>query len=71
MLVTRSGCITFLEWQTSAACTHKSLPQEVPCIAYTADGKLINLNPLIKLRGAYRVQDGFYINVCREITTGE
>lgn len=45
---------------------------QVPCYVFDTDGKKHDLNPLIKARDGYLVDDGddsidFYINICRSL----
>lgn len=51
----------------------QSLSVQVPCYAFDSDGKKHDLNPLIKVKDGYLVDDGddtidFYINICRSLS---
>jgi len=70
------ACDTYFEWYTTVAC--KSLPtntEEAMCYVYDADGHMRDLSPLIKTNSFYRVVTGddseMFINVCRDIPSGE
>lgn len=46
---------------------------QVPCYVFDSDGKKHDLNPLIKVKDGYLVDDGddnidFYINICRSLS---
>ncbi|KAG7509424.1 cation-independent mannose-6-phosphate receptor [Solea senegalensis] len=73
-----SQCVHYFEWRTYAACKKDKFKphKEVPCYAFDSDGKKHDLNPLIKIREGYLVDDGndsidFYINICRSINYPE
>ncbi|XP_019519312.1 PREDICTED: cation-independent mannose-6-phosphate receptor [Hipposideros armiger] len=72
--VTATDCVHYFEWRTTAACKKDIFKanKEVPCYAFDRDLKKHDLNPLIKIRGAYLVDDSdpdtsLFINVCRDI----
>ncbi|XP_060722164.1 cation-independent mannose-6-phosphate receptor [Tachysurus vachellii] len=72
--VTVSQCIHHFEWRTYAACKKEMFRplKEVPCYVFDSDGKKHDLNPLIKDKDGYLVDDSddsvdFYINVCRNL----
>ncbi|MED6263286.1 hypothetical protein CHARACLAT_003033 [Characodon lateralis] len=74
--VTLSQCVHYFEWKTYAACKKDKFKphKEVPCYVFDPDGKKHDLNPLIKVRDGYLVDDGdddsdFYINICRSLNT--
>ncbi|TDH00702.1 hypothetical protein EPR50_G00191090 [Perca flavescens] len=69
-----SQCVHYFEWRTFAACKKDKFkpPKEVPCYVFDSDGKKHDLNPLIKVKDGYLVDDGddtidFYINICRSL----
>ncbi|XP_014444729.1 cation-independent mannose-6-phosphate receptor [Tupaia chinensis] len=72
--VTATECVHYFEWKTAVACkkdTFKAI-KEVPCYAFDAALRKHDLNPLIKIGGAYLVDDSdpdtsLFINVCRDI----
>ncbi|GFN80696.1 cation-independent mannose-6-phosphate receptor-like protein, partial [Plakobranchus ocellatus] len=71
-------CITHFEWESYIFCQDMHTPdKEVPCAVINKEsGHMIDLSPLTKLTGAYLVdadethKSKFYINVCREISSG-
>ncbi|XP_059555884.1 cation-independent mannose-6-phosphate receptor isoform X3 [Myotis daubentonii] len=72
--VAAADCVHYFEWRTSAACKKDTFKakKEVPCYAFDGEFKKHDLNPLIKLSGAYLVDDSdpdmsLFINVCRDI----
>ncbi|XP_066228988.1 cation-independent mannose-6-phosphate receptor isoform X1 [Saccopteryx leptura] len=72
--VTATDCVHYFEWRTSAACKKDTFKanKEVPCYAFDREFKKHDLNPLIKMGGAYLVDDSdpdisLFINVCRDI----
>ncbi|XP_043930853.1 cation-independent mannose-6-phosphate receptor [Protopterus annectens] len=72
--VTESECVYYFEWRSFIACRKDTFKptMEVPCYAFDTSGKKHDLNPLIKISGAYLVDDSnsdvdLYINVCRTI----
>ncbi|KAM7135316.1 cation-independent mannose-6-phosphate receptor isoform 2-T2 [Molossus nigricans] len=72
--VTATGCVHYFEWRTTAACKKDTFKakKEVPCYAFDEEFKKHDLNPLIKITGAYLVDDSdpdtsLFINVCRDI----
>ncbi|XP_044616685.2 cation-independent mannose-6-phosphate receptor [Equus asinus] len=72
--VTATECVHYFEWRTSAACKKDIFKanKEVPCYAFDGELKKHDLNPLIKISGAYLVDDSdpnisLFINVCRDI----
>ncbi|MED6239771.1 hypothetical protein ATANTOWER_010968 [Ataeniobius toweri] len=74
--VALSQCVHYFEWKTYAACKKDKFKphKEVPCYVFDPDGKKHDLNPLIKVRDGYLVDDGdddsdFYINICRSLNT--
>jgi len=69
------ACDTYFEWYTTAACrSSQTHPEEAMCYLYDANGRLRDLNPLIKTNSSYRVVTGddseMFINVCRDIPSG-
>ncbi|XP_072218868.1 cation-independent mannose-6-phosphate receptor isoform X2 [Leuresthes tenuis] len=71
-----SQCVHYFEWKTYAACKKDKFKphKEVPCYAFDSDGKKHDLNPLIKVKDGYLVDDGddtidFYINICRSLNS--
>ncbi|KAF1376907.1 hypothetical protein PFLUV_G00216350 [Perca fluviatilis] len=73
--VTVSQCVHYFEWRTFTACKKDKFkpPKEVPCYVFDSDGKKHDLNPLIKVKDGYLVDDGddtidFYINICRSLS---
>ncbi|KAM3602400.1 uncharacterized protein V6R79_003255 [Siganus canaliculatus] len=69
-----SQCVHYFEWRTYAACKKDKFKphREVPCYVFDSDGKKHDLNPLIKVKDGYLVDDGndavdFYINICRSL----
>lgn len=76
--VTVSECVHYFEWRTYVACKKDTFkPQkEVPCYVFDSDGKKHDLNPLIKIKDGYLVDDSdndidFYINICRSLDRDE
>ncbi|XP_053769591.1 cation-independent mannose-6-phosphate receptor [Desmodus rotundus] len=72
--VTAADCVHYFEWRTTAACRKDVFKanKEVPCYALDGELKKHDLNPLIKISGAYLVDDSdpessLFINVCRDI----
>ncbi|XP_056620153.1 cation-independent mannose-6-phosphate receptor isoform X2 [Triplophysa dalaica] len=72
--VTVSECVHYFEWRTYVACRKDKFKphKEVPCYVFDSDGKKHDLNPLIKLKDGYLVDDpdddvDFYINICRSL----
>ncbi|KAL8573519.1 hypothetical protein ACOMHN_047790 [Nucella lapillus] len=66
------GCSATFEWESYEFCTDVQKPaHEIPCYVHN-DSHVMDLSPLIKLKGGYLVnrENGreFYINVCRDIT---
>ncbi|XP_058881252.1 cation-independent mannose-6-phosphate receptor [Acipenser ruthenus] len=71
---TVSECVHYFEWRTYVACKKEKFKphKEVPCYAFDESGKKHDLNPLIKISGAYLVDDSdedvdLFINICRSI----
>ncbi|MGH0163075.1 UNVERIFIED_CONTAM: hypothetical protein FKN15_044134 [Acipenser sinensis] len=71
---TVSECVHYFEWRTYVACKKEKFKphKEVPCYAFDENGKKHDLNPLIKISGAYLVDDSdedvdLFINICRSI----
>ncbi|KAM4522347.1 cation-independent mannose-6-phosphate receptor isoform 2-T2 [Odontesthes bonariensis] len=71
-----SQCVHYFEWKTYTACKKDKFKphKEVPCYAFDSDGKKHDLNPLIKVKDGYLVDDGddtidFYINICRSLNS--
>lgn len=69
-----SQCVHYFEWRTFTACKKDKFKphKEVPCYVFDSDGKKHDLNPLIKVKDGYLVDDGddnidFYINICRSL----
>ncbi|XP_023074848.1 cation-independent mannose-6-phosphate receptor isoform X1 [Piliocolobus tephrosceles] len=74
--VTATECVHYFEWRTTAACKKDifKAKKEVPCYVFDEELRKHDLNPLIKLSGAYLVDDSdpdtsLFINVCRDIDT--
>lgn len=72
--VTATDCVHYFEWRTTAACKKDIFKanKEVPCYAFDGELKKHDLNPLIKISGAYLVDDSdpdtsLFINICRDI----
>ncbi|XP_047625757.1 cation-independent mannose-6-phosphate receptor [Phacochoerus africanus] len=72
--VTATDCVHYFEWRTTAACKKDifKAKKEVPCYVFDRELKKHDLNPLIKVGGAYLVDDSdpdasLFINVCRDI----
>ncbi|XP_022416368.1 cation-independent mannose-6-phosphate receptor [Delphinapterus leucas] len=72
--VTATDCVHYFEWRTTAACKKDVFKanKEVPCYVFDRELKKHDLNPLIKISGAYLVDDSdldtsLFINVCRDI----
>lgn len=70
-----NGCDTYIEWYSSVACQKSVTASFVPCYVYGSKTQRYDLSPLIKSKGAYRVEtmddSDFFINVCRDITPGK
>ncbi|KAL4699646.1 hypothetical protein H8957_000590 [Semnopithecus entellus] len=74
--VTATECVHYFEWRTTAACKKDifKAKKEVPCYVFDEELRKHDLNPLIRLSGAYLVDDSdpdtsLFINVCRDIDT--
>ncbi|XP_060061207.1 cation-independent mannose-6-phosphate receptor isoform X2 [Erinaceus europaeus] len=74
--VTRTSCVHYFEWRTTAACKKDifKAAKEVPCYAFDREFRKHDLNPLIKISGGYLVDGSdpdtsLYINICRDIDT--
>ncbi|ELK09957.1 Cation-independent mannose-6-phosphate receptor [Pteropus alecto] len=72
--IATADCVHYFEWRTTAACKKDTFKanKEVPCYAFDGEFRKHDLNPLIKLSGAYLVDDSdpdttLFINVCRDI----
>lgn len=70
------ACHTYFEWYTAVACRSESNhTAETTCYVYDANGRMRDLNPLIKTSSSHRVVTGadseMFINVCRDIPPGD